>query len=214
MIRLYRIIKRAADFFSALIFLAIFSPVLLLLSLCLWASAGKPIVFTSKRIGKNKKVFRAYKFRTLVNGLKRRKDGLSKKIPSNGLAAFIRVTHIDETLQLFNVLKGEMSFIGPRPLDVPRYYYLKGKDNTWDSIFKIRPGMTCINQVAKYSDWGMDKIRELKGLRNVEKRNRLMLDKYYIKHESHLLDLKITLWTIEYLVGGFFKKLFMKEEEN
>ena len=196
------------DFFAAIVLLAILSPFLILLAIALWLSAGRPIIFISKRVGKRKRLFTAYKFRTLVKGIKRKKHGLSKAIPSCKLAAFIRETHIDEILQLFNIVKGDIAFIGPRPLDVPRYKYLKAKDYSWSIILRIRPGMTCLNQVARYSNWGMDMVRALKGMGNVEKRNRLMLDKYYIRNESFFLDFKIIVWTIEYLFIGFFKKLF------
>lgn len=208
MVNLYRIVKRIVDFFAAFILIILISPILVILSLILRFLAGSPIIFTSERVGKRKRIFRAYKFRTLITGIKRKKHGLSKAISSCKLAEFLRATHIDEILQLFNILKGDMNFIGPRPLDVPRYNYLKAKDPSWRNILKIRPGLTCLNQVARYSDWGMDKVRKLKDMGHVEKRNRLMLDKYYIKHESFILDVKITFWTTEYLFIGFFKKLF------
>ena len=67
--------------------------------------------------------------------------------------------------------------------------------------------MTCINQIARYSGWGMGKIKKLKGLERQTHRNRLVLDKYYIKQESPALDFRISLWTIHYLVLGFFKKI-------
>jgi len=203
----YTIIKRVIDVSMSLIFLVLFSPLLLILAVSMWVSGGNPVIFSSERVGKDKKSFIVYKFRTLVNGISRRKDGLSDKIVINGLAQFMRDTHLDEVLQLINVLKGDMSLIGPRPIDVQRYHHLKSKDSTWSRILKIKPGMTCINQIARYAESGLDKVKELKGLKNLKRRNRLLLDKNYMKHRSPLLDLTITLWTIEYLIGGFFIKM-------
>lgn len=212
MIEVYRLIKRVVDFCLSLIFFIVFSPVILFLSTYMLVSAGRPIIFKAERVGKDKKIFTVYKFRTLVNGIERRKDGLSPQVVINNVAAFMRDTHLDEVLQLFNVIKGDMALIGPRPLDVPRYEHLKSLDPSWDEIFRVKPGMTCINQIAKYSPWGMGKARKLKGLENAEKRNRLMLDRYYIQNESVLLDIRIVLWTMRYLVLGFFKKMFKKGE--
>ncbi|MBD3249192.1 hypothetical protein GF336_04045 [Candidatus Woesearchaeota archaeon] len=208
---IYKIIKRTIDFCFSLLFLILLSPVLLFLGLAVFISDGSPIIFSSKRVGKKKKLFTVYKFRTLVNGVKRRKDGLGDKIVINKLAQYMRDTHLDETLQLWNVLIGDISLIGPRPLDVPRYHHLKSKDKSWDTIFKVRPGMTCLNQIARYSNWGMSRIRRLKGLRNMKRRNRLKLDKYYIRNESPSLDMKIVLWTVEYLFIGLFTKIFKKD---
>ncbi len=210
MCEVYRLIKRIIDFCLSLFCLIIFSPVLLLLAISILISAGRPIIFTSERIGKDKKRFKVYKFRTLINGLKRRKDGLSKKIVCNKLADFMRGTHLDEILQLVNVITGDIALIGPRPLDVLRYRHLKKLEPEWGSIFKVKPGMTCINQIARYSSWGMNAVKKLKGLEKMKRRNRLLLDQYYIKHESPLLDLKITLWTIAYLISGFVIRLFRK----
>jgi len=212
MIEIYRFFKRCADFLLSLIFLILFSPGLLLLALLIWISDGRPIIFKSERVGKNKKIFTVYKFRTLVNGVKRRKDGLSPKKVINRIAEYMRDTHLDEVLQMFNIMKGEMALIGPRPLDVPRYEHLKSHALDWDSIFAVKPGMTCLNQIAKYSTFGMKRIRRLKGLGNLEERNRLLLDKYYVQYESPLLDLRIGIWTIEYLLLGLFTKVFKKEE--
>jgi len=214
LIELYHLVKRVIDFMLSLFFLALFSPFLLLLGFFIWLAAGFPIIFKSQRVGKNKELFTVIKFRTLITGLKRRKDGLADKIVINRLAEFMRDTHIDEVLQLLNVIKGDMALIGPRPLDVPRYNHLKSEDKSWSYLFKVKPGMTCINQIARYQDGGMNKARKLNGLWKMERRNRLALDKYYIKKESPLLDIKITFWTLSYLILGFFKKMFKKGTIN
>jgi len=184
----------------------LFSPFLLLMGLFIFISDGWPIIYSAKRVGKRKKLFTVFKFRTLKKNLKRKKYGLAEHIVINEITQFMRDTHLDEALQLMNVVLGQMSLIGPRPLDLPRYNYLRSKDPKWDRIFKLKPGMTCLNQIARYSKTGMNKIRKLRGLKNIERRNRLILDRYYISHECCLLDLKITIWTLCYLVIGGIKK--------
>lgn len=208
----YRAVKRLIDIAASVFFLVVFVPIGLIIGLSIFISAGNPVIFSSKRVGMNKKKFTVYKFRTLANGVERRDDGLSDKVVINGFTNFMRLTHLDETLQLYNVIKGEMTLIGPRPLDVPRYNWLKGQDAKWDSIFEVRPGMTCLNQIARYTYWGMGKLRELDGLDKIKRRNRLVLDRYYIKNESFMLDAKITYWTLSYLFLGFFKKMLKKAQ--
>lgn len=208
----YRATKRIIDFSVSSLCMVIFSPFLLLLGLSIFFSDGWPIIFSSKRMGKDGRQFTVYKFRTLINGLKRRNDGLSDKVVINKFARFMRDTHLDEILQLFNVVKGDMSLIGPRPLDIPRYYHLKSKDPAWEQVLSVKPGMTCINQIARYTPWGMEKARQMNGLGSMKRRNRLRLDKYYMRRESLVLDMKIVSWTLWYLFSGFFQKMFKKGE--
>lgn len=208
MVKVYHFFKRIFDFLFAVILLIILSPFLILISFAIYLSDGKPVFFLNKRVGKNKRLFTAIKFRTLKKGTKRGKYGVaSEKNSISKFAEFMRETHLDEITQLVNIIKGDMSFIGPRPLDLQRYYYLHRKDNKWDSIFKIKPGMTCLNQVARYSESCLKKVKNLKGLSKMNKRNRLLLDRYYIRNESFILDFKIIMWTAEYLITGFFRKM-------
>jgi lipopolysaccharide/colanic/teichoic acid biosynthesis glycosyltransferase len=209
-VKIYKILKLLLDILFSIIALILISPLILILFISILISDGRPIIFKSKRIGINKNKFLVYKFRTLINGIKRREDGLADKIVINKFAKFMRDTHLDEVLQLINVIKGDIALIGPRPLDLERYYHLKSNNHKWDSIFKIKPGMTCLNQIARYSNKGFEKVKRLKGLSRMKRRNRLRLDLYYIKNESIFLDLKITFWTIEYLIICFFKKMFKK----
>jgi lipopolysaccharide/colanic/teichoic acid biosynthesis glycosyltransferase len=211
MIGLYYMFKRVFDFFLSLSSMVFFSPVLIVLALCVYISDGWPVIFSSERMGKDGKIFKVYKFRTLVNGVERRNDGLADKIVINRLTGFMRNTHLDEVLQMFNVVKGDMSLIGPRPLDIPRYNHLISKTEEWKEILKVKPGMTCLNQLAKYWSKGMDKVMKLQDM-SIDNRNRLFLDRYYIQHESLALDLRIKWWTLCYLVSGFFIKMFKKAE--
>ena len=120
---LYRYVKRTADFTVALLMLTVLSP-LMLISACLIAvNRDGPILFKQNRPGKNGKIFTVYKFRTMSTKT-HDKDGneLSDFERMTGIGKFLRKTSIDELPQLLNILKGDMSFIGPRPL-LPEYLY-------------------------------------------------------------------------------------------
>ncbi len=218
MVKLYKIAKRILDFCFAFVLLVLLSPLIFLVYIWILVTSGSPVVYRAERVGKNKRLFVAYKFRTLVRNAKelQQKKGYRMNPPDDRLiipvGRVLRATHLDELPQLFNILKGDISFIGPRPLELDFYRRYVAKNRNWGRILKIKPGLTCVNQIARYSGGGMDKIRNLSGLKHLKRRKRITLDNYYIKNESFVLDTKITLWTIEYLIIGFFKNLFRKGE--
>jgi len=138
---------------------------------------GKPIIFTQKRIGKNERMFMIYKFRTLTNNVD--KQNLSDNERLTRLGAFLRKFSIDELPQLFNILKGDMSFIGPRPL-LEKYlpYYTEREKLR----HKVRPGMGGLAQVSGRSYINWDEQFEL--------------DAIYVEKLSFMLDLTIVLKTV------------------
>jgi len=212
-------IKRILDFVIALFLSVLLFPVFLLLWFMVVLSSGRPALYKSKRIGKNKKTFVVYKFRTLVRNAKelQKKENYRTNPPDERLITkvgkFLRITHLDEIPQLWNVLKGDMSLIGPRPLELDFYKRYIKIHKSWDDTLKVRPGMSCLNQIARYLPNGMQKIKKINGLSKIKKRSRLFLDKYYVDNKSPFLDLVIALWTIEYIVLGFFGKLLLKKGE-
>ena len=137
-------IKRPLDFVSALIALIVFSPVMLTVAVLVRMKLGKPIIFVQERPGKNEKIFKMYKFRSMSNA--RGKDG--ELLPDAGrLGGFgkaLRAASLDELPELFNILKGDMSVVGPRPL-VPQYlsYYTEKERHRHD----VRPGLTGLAQI-------------------------------------------------------------------
>ena len=109
-------IKPILDFILAFLLIIIFSPIILIVALLIKLKLGSPILFTQERPGLNGKIFRIYKFRTMSDERDSKGDLLSDELRLKGFGKLIRKSSLDELPQLFNVLKGEMSFVGPRPL--------------------------------------------------------------------------------------------------
>ena len=110
------LIKPILDFILAFLLIIIFSPIILIVALLIKLKLGSPILFTQERPGLNGKIFRIYKFRTMSDERDSKGDLLSDELRLKGFGKLIRKSSLDELPQLFNVLKGAMSFVGPRPL--------------------------------------------------------------------------------------------------
>ena len=182
-------IKIIVDFLTALLVLVVISPIFFLLTLLLIiANSGKPF-FLQKRPGKDERIFTIIKFRTMNN--KRGKDG--KLLPDaerlTGIGQFIRSTSMDELPQLLNVLKGDMSFVGPRPL-MPEYLPLYNAEQK--QRHDVKPGITGYAQVH--------------GRNTVSWEEKFEMDIYYVKKVSFALDCKILLKT--------FQKVFLRSDIN
>ena len=184
--------KRAFDFLFALFFIVLFFPVFLAVGLVVFISDRLPVIFKQERTGKNSKVFIAYKFRTMKQGSEGKlvENENDKRIIKHG--KFLRKLNLDELPQLINILRGEMSFIGPRadPVFVNKKL---GEIRGWGQRFKIRPGLTGLAQVNNKSSF--------------QPAEKLRYDLDYIKYKSFWLDLKIIAKTIKL----FFKKLKMRK---
>ncbi len=124
-------IKRATDVFFAAVFLMLLCPLLLILCLLTYISLGSPVIFRQKRPGKGCKIFTLYKFRTMEN------DGVKP------LGAFLRKYHIDELPELYNILRGDMSFVGPRPQLIEDAAFFDENIMRWQTV---RPGLTGLAQ--------------------------------------------------------------------
>jgi undecaprenyl phosphate N,N'-diacetylbacillosamine 1-phosphate transferase len=176
-------IKRLLDFFLSLIGLVFLSPILLIVATFLFfANNGKPFFF-QVRPGKNEKLFKLIKFKTMND--RKDKDGnlLSDAERLTLIGKFVRKTSLDELPQLINVLKGEMSLIGPRPLLV-QYLLLYSKEQKKRHL--VRPGITGWAQVNGRNAIGWQKKFEL--------------DVWYVEHQGLVLDLKIFFKTIKNIV--------------
>jgi len=193
-------IKNLFDFFCSLIGVIVLSPILLIISLSIKLSSSGPIFYHSLRIGKNKKPFKVYKFRTLVvNADKIGGPSTSDDDPRlTKIGKFLRKYKLDELPQLFNVIKGEMSLVGPRP-EVPEYAKLyKDKEQI---IFSVKPGITDLASL-----WNSDEGAILKGSPDPEKTylekirpEKVRLQIKYIKEKSFFGDLKIIFKTLNKL---------------
>jgi len=193
------IIKRAMDVVASTFLIALLSPVLLLVAALIKLTSSGPVFFIQKRMGLNKRVFSMCKFRTMVPDAERRMAEIAHLNEVSGpvfkikndpritsVGRLLRKTSIDELPQLFNVWKGDMSLVGPRPLPVRDY---EGFDQDWQRRrFSVRPGITCLWQVAGRSSISFEKWMEL--------------DLQYIDKWSLWLDFEILVKTIPAVLRG------------
>ncbi|GAA4278932.1 sugar transferase [Aquimarina mytili] len=176
-------VKRVLDFSLALILLLILFPIFFIITIFLAiANKGKPF-FVQKRPGKHEKIFSIVKFKTMNDLIDEKGELLPDKDRLTAVGSFVRKTSLDELPQLFNVIKGEMSFIGPRPLLIRYLPYYKENERARHSI---RPGITGLAQVSGRNLLNWD--------------DRLALDVEYVNNLSFVLDLKIILKTIQSVI--------------
>ena len=180
-------LKRVIDFLAALFGLIIISPVFLILVVWLhFANKGAGVFFRQRRPGKNGEIFRIFKFKTMTD----ERDSEGKLLPDSDriteVGKFVRKTSLDEIPQLLNVLKGDMSLIGPRPLlpsYLPLYNDFQKRRN------EVKPGIT---------GWA-----QVNGRNEISWQKKFELDVWYVDNISFLLDMKILLLTV--------KKVFRSE---
>ncbi|HEH5496064.1 TPA: undecaprenyl phosphate N,N'-diacetylbacillosamine 1-phosphate transferase [Campylobacter coli] len=170
-------IKRILDFILALFLLVVFSPLILITALLLKITQGS-VIFTQNRPGLNEKIFKIYKFKTMSDERDEKGELLSDELRLKAFGKIVRSLSLDELLQLFNVLKGDMSFVGPRPLLVE---YLPLYNEEQKLRHKVRPGIT---------GWA-----QVNGRNAISWQKKFELDVYYVKNISFLLDLKIMFLT-------------------
>jgi exopolysaccharide biosynthesis polyprenyl glycosylphosphotransferase len=200
-----RLLKRLFDILFASLSLLVISPILFTASLAIFIETGRPIFFRQKRAAiKGGKKFHFYKFRSMIQDADAVKESLFEKNESDGalfkikndprmtrVGKLIRKFSIDELPQLLNVLKGEMSIVGPRPLPVSDLEKVEGTKEFWRSIKdreKLKPGITGLWQVSGRSKLGFSEM--------------IWLDLYYIENQSLLFDLEIIFATIPVVLFG------------
>ena len=176
-------IKRILDIILSLIAIIVTLPIFLIVGILVLIFLGKPAIFRQKRPGKKEKIFTMYKFRTMSN--KKDKDGnlLPNELRITKFGNFLRKTSLDEIPEFINILKGDMSFVGPRPLRVD---YLPLYNKEQKHRHDIRPGLTGLAQVS--------------GRNNITWSEKFKYDLDYISNITFLNDLKIILLTIEKVV--------------
>ncbi|MBR1472182.1 MAG: undecaprenyl-phosphate glucose phosphotransferase [Lachnospiraceae bacterium] len=187
------LIKRLIDFFGAIILIILFSPVMLVSAVLIKLTDGGKVIFSQERVGLHNRPFKMYKFRTMREQKEEEeKEGWTKKGDPRvtGIGKFLRRTSLDEIPQLFNVLIGQMSLVGPRP-ERPQFVE-KFKEEIPGYMIKhqVRPGMT-----------GWAQINGFRGDTSI--RRRIECDLYYIEHWTLMLDIKILFLT---LFKGFINK--------
>ncbi|MBF0465365.1 MAG: sugar transferase [Nitrospirae bacterium] len=186
---LYEFIKRLLDISLSLLLLMIFSPMMLTIALLIWIDSRGGIIFYQRRVGKGGVEFNMYKFRTMVTNADEIKTSLSSEVDGpvfklkndprvTKVGRVLRTWSLDETPQLFNVLFGNMTLVGPRPLEDKEMT----ENMEWKEIrLKVKPGMTGLWQIkgrgtGQFADW-------------------VTYDCQYVNNRSILLDLKILILT-------------------
>lgn len=188
-----RCVKRLSDIIISLLGLLLASPLFLMISYALWRKKSGSIFFRQERVGYRGRTFVIYKFRTMVSDAESGKPRLCEKDDTRltPLGAWLRQRHLDELPQLWNVLKGDMSIVGPRP--ERRYFVdqIRAVNPDYDQLYQLRPGLfSWATLYNGYTDT-LDKMLE-----------RLRLDLDYLHHWSPWLDLKIFVLTLWFLFSG------------
>ena len=177
-------IKRGLEFIIALIGVILASPILLIIAILVRIKLGSPIFFRQSRVGLNGEIFEMVKFRTMKDAYDAEGNLLPDEERLTKIGKFIRKTSLDELPQLFNVLKGDMSLVGPRPLLVE---YLPLYSEEQMKRHNVRPGITGYAQVN--------------GRNNISWTKKFELDVYYVENFSLWLDIKILFQTVAKVLG-------------
>lgn len=173
------VIKRLFDFILALFLLILAAIPMGIVAICIKLEDGGPVIYKSKRMGKGCKVFNTYKFRSMKVNREELHSNLTHEQMVTKVGKFIRKTSLDELPQLINILKGEMSFIGPRPW-IPDYYEWFTPEQKRRS--DVLPGISGLAQV--------------KGRNGINIFKKIEYDLYYVDHISFIMDIKLVIETV------------------
>lgn len=176
--------KRCLDFLLSLCGIIVLSPILLVLCILVRVKLGSPVIFKQERPGKNEKIFTLCKFRTMTDKRDENGELLPDSMRLTKFGKFLRAASLDELPELFNILKGDMSIIGPRPLLVSYLPYYSEREKLRHSV---RPGLTGLAQVSgrNYIDWD----------------RRLQKDVEYVENLSFRMDMKVLWMTVQTVLG-------------
>ncbi len=196
-LKVYEICKRTIDIIGAGLGLILLSPIIAVVACAVKVTSKGPVFFSQKRVGKNGELFEMYKFRSMVVNAEELKENLEEQNEMSGpmfkikddprvtkVGKFIRKTSIDELPQLWNVLKGDMSLVGPRP-SLPKE--VEQFDNWMFKRLSVRPGLTCYWQVS--------------GRNNIDFEDWMKLDIKYVEQRNLWIDIKLIFKTVFVLFG-------------
>ncbi len=189
-------LKRVADLVIAALLVVLLAPAFLIITVLIYVTAGRPILYAHERVGFRGATFKCYKFRTMVNNAKEELDMYFRKFPTarrewdrcqklmidprvTALGKLLRKSSLDELPQLYNVLRGDMSCVGPRPVTGAE---LRRYGRSANKYITVRPGVTGLWQVS--------------GRTNTSYERRVALDRLYVTHWSVWLDVKILIKTL------------------
>lgn len=192
-IGVYSYVKRIIGFLISLLALIILSPIILIVAILVYVKLGSPIIFKQERPGKDGKIFKMYKFRTMLDSYNKFGEVLPDEERLTKFGRILRSTSLDELPELINVIKGDMSLVGPRPLLVE---YLELYSEEQNKRHNVRPGIT---------GWA-----QVNGRNSISWNEKLNLDVEYVNNLSFILDIKILFLTV-YKV---FKRDGINQEGN
>lgn len=197
------ILKRLFDFVGSLIGIVIIFPILILIAVLIKITSKGPILFKQERLGKEGEVFKIYKFRTMVVNAEKIGNGLSVKSEKDSritkIGNFLRATSLDELPQLFNVILGEMSLVGPRPpVTYHPYNGYKNYPNWAKKRFVMKPGITGLTQITVRNSVSWD--------------DRIKVDNEYIELFNLWFDIKILFSTIRRIFKS--ENIYMEKTKN
>lgn len=196
-LKVYEICKRTIDIIGAGLGLILLSPIIAVVACAVKFTSKGPVFFSQKRVGKNGELFEMYKFRSMVVNAEELKENLEEQNEMSGpmfkikddprvtkVGKFIRKTSIDELPQLWNVIKGDMSLVGPRP-SLPKE--VEQFDSWMFKRLTVRPGLTCYWQVS--------------GRNNIDFEDWMKLDVKYVEERNLWIDIKLIFKTVFVLFG-------------
>ena len=201
--KLFFLLKRLADLFFAFLFLVLLLPVFLIVGMAVLIFDGWPIFFLQERVGKNWRIFRMYKFRTMPTNAPKFAIGLNFKNSRTKIGAFLRRVNIDELPQLLNIFIGNMSFVGPRPEIKVFADLFRSREK---KIFCYKPGLTSPASLTYINEDELLKKYKDKRQAYIEKivPDKIGIDLRYFKKETLDGDLKIVLTTAKKILMAIF----------
>ncbi len=187
---IYDFLKRLFDLILSFLCLLIFFPLALIIAFLIKITSKGPVIYQQKRVGKNNKIFILYKFRTMIQEAEKEGPKWAERNDkrTTSIGKILRNTHLDEIPQLINILKGDLSFTGPRPERPEFVEKLKKEIPFFDVRHLIKPGLTGWAQINYRATTNLEEAKE-----------KLCYDIYYVKNRSLFLDLLITIKTIRHL---------------
>lgn len=185
--------KRLADIAFSMLALLLLWPLFILIALIIWLDTGAPIFFLQERVGRGGRPFRIIKFRTMKVDAERQGPQLSfpEDKRQTRVGSILRRYRLDELPQFFNILKGDMSLVGPRPERSFFIEQISKKTSDFPLLLQMRPGLTSWGQVKYGYASTIDQIFE-----------RMQYDLYYVRNFSLMFDLKIILHTVRIVFSG------------
>lgn len=178
---MYRLFfKRFLDFLLSLVTIVLLSPIYLIVAILVRVKLGSPVIFTQERPGKDEKIFKMYKFRSMTSEIDENGNLLPDEVRLTSFGKKLRATSFDELPELFNILKGDMSIVGPRPL-----------------LIKYLPLYTSEQRKRHYVKPGLTGLAQISGRNSITWEDKFNLDINYVNTLSFNLDLKIIILTVK-----------------